>query len=104
MTLLIVALSVWIGGDLWVAWLERMRGDTGTAGPAWMTSLAIRMGVAVGINGIAASHRRPAFLPVAAFLALPIPWPEGLTLLAAIPRLATLDGASSDMESPDESA
>lgn len=100
-TLFIVALSVGVGGDVWLAWLDRMRADTATAGPAWMTSLVIRISMAVAIIWIAAARRRPAFLPVAAFVALPIPWPEGLTLLAAIPRLATLDGAS-DMDSREE--
>lgn len=87
-TLGIVALSVLVGADLWVAWIERMRGDTGTAGPAWMASLALRLLLALAIVWFAARRKQPIFLPVAAYLALPIPWAEGLTLLAAIPRLA----------------
>jgi hypothetical protein len=89
-TLGVVAISVLVGVDLWVAWLDRMRGDTGTAGPVWMISLAVRILLALVIVWFAARRRQPIFLPVAAFLALPIPWAEGLTLLAAIPRLARL--------------
>jgi hypothetical protein len=89
-TLGVVAISVMVGADLWVAWFERMRGDTGTAGPAWIVSLAVRILLALLIVWFAARRRRPIFLPVAAFLALPIPWAEGLTLLAAIPRLARI--------------
>jgi len=89
-TLGVIAISVLVGADLWAAWLERMRGDTGTAGPAWMVSLAVRIVMALAIVWYAARRRRAIFLPVAAFLALPIPWAEGLTLLAAIPRLARI--------------
>lgn len=89
-TLGLVAVSVLVGADLWVAWIERMRGDAGTAGGAWMASLAVRILLALVVAWFAARQRLPIFLPVAAYLALPIPWAEGLTLLAAIPRLARL--------------
>lgn len=87
-TLGIVAISLLLGADLWIAWLDRMRADTGTAGTGWMISLTIRVVLASALVGFAARRRQPVFLPVAAYLALPIPWAEGLTLLAAIPRLA----------------
>lgn len=86
-TLGVVAISVLVGFDLWVAWVERMTEDTDTAGPVWMASLVARMALAVMIVAFAAWRQRPAFLPIAAFVALPIPWLEGLTLLAAVPRL-----------------
>ncbi len=89
-TLAVVAISVLLGADLWAAWIDRMAGDTGTAGPAWMVALGVRILLALGIVWFAARRRRPIFLPIAAFLALPIPWAEGLTLLAAIPRLARI--------------
>lgn len=104
-TLVISAVSILVGADLWVAWIERMRGDTGTAGPTWMVTLAIRIGLAAVIVAVAARRRRPELLPVAAFAALPIPWVEGLTLLAAVPRLALSNRSASPLrETPDESA
>lgn len=87
MTLGIAAVSVLVGFDLWVAWVERMTDDTDTAGPVWMASLVARMALASMIVAVAAWRQQPAFLPIAAFVALPIPWLEGLTLLAAVPRL-----------------
>lgn len=84
----IVATSMLIGFELWVQWLDRMGGDVGTAGTGWMVALAARVVLALVIVGVAAVRRRPLLLPVAAFVALPITWPEGLTLLAAIPRLS----------------
>lgn len=84
----VVGLSVMLTPDLWLAWINRMRGDTGTAGVEWMVALGVRVVLAASIVWLAARRNRPIFLPLAAFLALPIPWLEGLTLLAAIPRLA----------------
>lgn len=86
-TVAIGAISMLVDFDLWVAWVKRMTADTDTAGPIWMASLAVRMSFAAMVVAFAAWRQRPAFLPIAAFVALPIPWLEGLTLLAAIPRL-----------------
>lgn len=87
-TAAIVIGSVLLAPGLWVAWIDRMRGDTGTAGSAWMVALGIRIVLAGVITWLAARRSRPIFLPLAAFIALPIPWLEGLTLFAAMPRLA----------------
>lgn len=86
-TAVVAIASILIAPDLWVAWIDRMRGGTGTAGSTWMVALAVRVVLAGGIAWFAARRNRPVFLPLAAFIALPIPWLEGLTLFAAIPRL-----------------
>jgi hypothetical protein len=60
-------------------------GDRG--GPAWTAFLVARVVLAGLLAWLAGRRNRPAFLPIALYLALPIPWLEGLTMLAAVPRL-----------------
>lgn len=87
-TLLLAVLSFALSPELWFAWVERLRGAETRGGIAWSIFLGIRLLLAVALVGYAGWRKRPAFLPVALYLALPIPWLEGLTLLAAAPRLA----------------
>ena len=87
----VVLVSFAIGPDLWFAWVERIRGAEGRGGLAWTVFLAVRLVLAFGLAWYAGWRRRPAYLPLAAYLALPIPWLEGLALLTAVPRLLTAD-------------
>lgn len=89
-TLLIVLVSLVIAPDLWVGWIEGMRGAENRGGMAWTIFLAVRLLLALGLTWYAGRRNRPAYLPLALYVALPIPWLEGLTLLAAIPRLLRL--------------
>lgn len=82
-----IVISFAIGPDLWFAWVERIRGAEGRGGLAWTVFLVVRLVLALGLAWYAGWRRRPAFLPLAAYLALPIPWLEGLALLTAVPRL-----------------
>ena len=86
-----ILVSFAIGPDLWFAWVERIRGAEGRGGLAWTVFLAVRLVLAFGLAWYAGWRRRPAYLPLAAYLALPIPWLEGLALLTAVPRLLTAD-------------
>jgi hypothetical protein len=47
----------------------------------------VRIVLAGPLGWCAERRNRPAFPPIALYLALPIPWLEGLTMLAAVPRL-----------------
>ena len=87
----VVLVSFAIGPDLWFAWVERIRGAEGRGGLAWTVFLVVRLVLAFGLAWYAGWRRRPAYLPLAAYLALPIPWLEGLALLTAVPRLLTAD-------------
>lgn len=82
-----VAVSFVVAPNLWVAWIERLRGAGDRGGEAWAAFLVGRLAVAALIAVVAGWRARPGYLPLAMYVALPIPWLEGLTLLAATPRL-----------------
>ncbi|MGH2454705.1 MAG: glycosyltransferase family 87 protein [Candidatus Limnocylindria bacterium] len=86
-TLVVVAVSFAIGPGLWLDWVERIQGAESRGGLAWTVFLVVRLVLAMGLAWYAGWRGRPAFLPLAAYLALPIPWLEGLALLTAVPRL-----------------
>jgi hypothetical protein len=73
--------------NLWFEWVARLMGAGDRGGPAWTSFLVARVVLAGLLAWWAGRRNQPAFLPLALYLALPIPWLEGLTMLAAVPRL-----------------
>ena len=89
MAAIIAAASFAIGPDLWFAWLERMRGDTGTAGDAYLLALVARVGAAALLVFVAGLIGRSWLVPIAVLVSLPILWPDSLAiLLACFPLIA----------------
>ena len=80
-----------IAPDLWFAWAERLANsaasplDRPTLWTAW--PLSVRLILAAIIVALARWRNRPAALPFAALLSIPIPWLGSLCLLLAVPRL-----------------
>ena len=85
-TAAIAAASFTLAPSLWFGWVERLTGDTGTAGDGYMLFLIARLALA-GVMVVAGALTGRAWLvPVAATVAVPIIWPDSLAmLLAAIP-------------------
>ena len=78
-----------VAPDLWFAWLDRMRGDSGRAGSVYLAILALRVVLAGAIVAYAGWQSRPWLIPIAVVIALPILWPDSLAiLLACFPLLA----------------
>ena len=78
-----------IGPDLWFAWVDRMRGDTGTAGGVYLAVLVLRLIVAAALVLVAGRFGRAWLIPVAIVISLPILWPDSLAiLLACFPLIA----------------
>jgi len=94
----VVGASFALGPGLWFDWFERLRGAGNRGGVAWTAFLVARLALAVGLSWYAGSRNRPEFLPLGAYLALPIPWLEGLTLLTAVPRLLLMGRAHRSAE------
>jgi len=87
---IIAGVSFAIGPDLWVAWLARMRGDTGTAGDTYLLVLVARVGAAALLVVVAGIIGRAWLIPIAVLMSLPILWPDSLAiLLACFPLIAT---------------
>ena len=88
-TALITAVSYVVAPDLWVSWLDRMRGDSGRAGGAYVAILGLRLVVASAIVLYAGWRSRAWLIPIAVVIALPILWPDSLAiLLACFPLIA----------------
>lgn len=87
----IAAVSAVIVPDWWADWFVTLRRAENRGGPLWTAFLAVRLLVAAVISWYAGWRKRPAWLPVAAYLVLPIPWLEGLVLFAAVPRLLRVE-------------
>jgi Glycosyltransferase family 87 len=92
-TALIVAVSVALGGlRLWEEWIRLLA--TSAESPRTYTYLGVapppllvRMPLAIAVVAWGALTDRRWTVPVAAFLALPVIWPSGFALLAAVPPL-----------------
>jgi hypothetical protein len=107
-TAVVVAASVLLGGvRLWEEWIRLLA--TSAESPRTYTYLGIappalilRMPMAVVVVAWGALTNRRWTVPVAAFLALPVIWPSGFALLAAVPPLAIADArrAASGREAP----
>jgi hypothetical protein len=84
-TLAIIVASGVLDPASWAAWFGVLRG--GGADPSWTALLVARGVVALLLVGYGAWRSIPAAVPVACFLAMPIPWVDSLVLLLAVPRL-----------------
>jgi Glycosyltransferase family 87 len=111
-TAVVVAASVLLGGvRLWEEWIRLLA--TSAESPRTYTYLGIappalilRMPMAVVVVAWGALTNRRWTVPVAAFLALPVLWPSGFALLAAVPPLAIADArrARSDLDAHEAAA
>lgn len=96
-TAVVVALSVAVGGiGLWKEWIGLLVSNAGTertyeylffAFPPFL----VRLPFALAVVAWAALTNRRWAVPIAAFLALPVIWPSGFALLAAVPPLWIAD-------------
>ena len=93
----VVLISVLVGGiGLWEDWIRLLASSAGsdrsytylffTMPPFWF-----RLPFALGVIAWAAATGRRWGVPIAAFLALPVIWPSGFALLAAVPPLWIAD-------------
>lgn len=89
-TLAVVLVSFVIAPDLWFQWLERLRGDTATAGSAYLAITVIRVLVAAALVVYAGWSGRAWLVPIAVVIALPILWPDSLAILLACFPLVSL--------------
>jgi hypothetical protein len=84
----VVALSLSVDRQLWVDWLDESIFKTAGGSPLNQFSiaipLAIRLPAAALLVAWGGRTGRPWTVPVAATLALPILWPSGLAVLAAL--------------------
>lgn len=77
--------SLVLAPDLWAAWLGHLGVADGLAGPAYLAlPLPVRLALAAAVIVWGARTDRPWTLPVAATLALPILWLNGLAVLVAL--------------------
>jgi Glycosyltransferase family 87 len=96
-TAVMVAVSVvGFGGAVWVEWIRLLA--TSAESPTTYTYLglappllAVRLPLAVAVIAWGALTGRRWTVPLAAFLGLPVIWPSGFALLAAVPPLAIAD-------------
>jgi len=87
---------LFFGIGLWQEWIRLLA--TSAESPRTYTylgitppSLLVRLPLAVAVVAWGALTNRRWTVPVAAFLALPVIWPSGFALLAAVPPLAIAD-------------
>ena len=100
-TAAIVLVSILLGGvRLWEEWIRLLA--TSAESPRTYTYLGIapppllfRLPLAIAVVAWGAVVDRRWTVPVAAFLALPVIWPSGFALLAAVPPLVIADRARS---------
>ena len=96
-TLLIIAVSVVLGGvrpwQDWLGLLTRSAEAPQTYRYLGLTppALVVRLPVAAAVVAWGAWSDRRWTVPVAAFLALPVIWPSGFAVLAAVPALWLAD-------------
>lgn len=87
-TAALVAVSLVADGRLWVAWLDESVLKTATGTPLNQFSIAIPLLLRLPLAGLIVAWGgltdRRWTVPVAATLALPILWPSGLAVLAAL--------------------
>ena len=94
-----LAVSFALGRDLWGEWLASV-GATASGAPLGQVSipvpLALRLPAALLLVAWGARRDRPWTLPVGATLALPVLWPSGLAVLAALWKGPWSDGSTPD--------
>ena len=82
-TAVIAAASFALAPHLWFDWVARLRGDSGTAGGGYLAFLVARVAAAGLLVTLGAVLNRAWLVPVGAFLAIPIIWPDSLAILLA---------------------
>jgi len=82
-TVAVVVVSFAIAPHLWFEWVQRLTGDSGTAGSGYMLLLIARVMIAAGLVVIGALLNRAWLIPVAGTVAVPILWPDSLAMLLA---------------------
>lgn len=80
---IIAGASFALAPNLWFEWLDRMRGDTGTAGDTYLLVLVARVAGAAALVFVAGLIGRAWLIPIAVLISLPILWPDSLALLLA---------------------
>jgi len=96
-TAMIVAVSILLFGiGVWGEWVGLLVSSAHHPGTySWLgiapPPLLVRIPVAAAVVGWGAQTNRRWTVPVAAFLALPVIWPSGFALLAAVPPLVMDD-------------
>lgn len=96
-TSFVVLVSILLGGvGLWGEWIRLLA--TSAESPRTYTylgiappALVLRLPIAAVVVSWGALTNRRWTVPIAAFLALPVIWPSGFALLAAVPPLAISD-------------
>jgi len=76
-------ISFALAPGLWMAWIERLSSDTGTAGDTYVAITVGRTLVAAAIVVYAGARAKAWLVPIAVVLALPILWPDSLAILLA---------------------
>jgi hypothetical protein len=105
-TLAVVVVSVLIGGiGLWEDWIRLLASNAGTSRTYEYLFFAfppfgVRLPFALGVIVWGAATGRRWTVPIAAFLALPVIWPSGFALLAAVLPL-WIEDRRRDSTSPD---
>ena len=90
-TAAIVGVSLLVDAPLWVEWVSRSLLPTAAGAPLGQphipVPLAIRLPLATVLVAWGGRTDRPWTVPAAAALALPVLWPAGFAILAAIPAI-----------------
>ena len=82
-TATISIVSFALAPTIWFDWVERLRGDTRTAGDVYVGLIVLRVALAAAIVYYAGRSGRAWLIPIAIVLALPILWPDSLAILLA---------------------
>ncbi len=80
-------ISFVLAPHLWFDWVNRLRGDSGTAGSGYLLGIVARVAVAAALVVIGGWTNRAWLVPVASMIAIPIIWPDSLAILLAAPHL-----------------
>ncbi|WP_239022268.1 glycosyltransferase family 87 protein [Nocardioides yefusunii] len=89
----------------WLDWISFLRDNSGRSPgmyPEVVPPLPLRILVAAALVVVAARRGRPSWLPVAMFLAVPVPSTVSLSLLLAIPRLREFERSRARQDSVDD--
>ena len=82
-TAAIVVVGVAIAPGLWLEWIQVLTGAAGIQVSPGLPPLVIRLPVAAALAYVAGRRDQAWLVPVAAFIALPVVWLQGLAILTA---------------------
>jgi hypothetical protein len=95
----LVAASLMIDGHLWVDWLTESLGATAGGAPLNQAAVPVpvwlRLPVAAAVVAWGARTDRAWTVPVAVTIGLPVLWPTGFAVLAALPWIRAMEARSS---------